>query len=522
MRPSVRRVAILLSSWFLLVTPFALAEVKLPALFGDNMVLQREAKVPIWGTAEPGEQVTVTLAEQRGTATADSAGRWKLEIGPLKAGGPFEITVAGRNTLTLHNVAVGEVWICSGQSNMEMAVGNSPRAWGGVLNAEQEIAAANYPMIRHFTVKKAVAGQPQHDTQGQWVAASPQTAGEFTAVGFFFARELHKALGVPIGLIHTSWGGTPAEAWTSAGALAAEPELAPIGMDWEQKLADYPKSLEKYRNQLDEWHQASLKAETDGKLAPPPPQFPSDPYSSSWRAAGLYNGMIAPLVPYGIRGAIWYQGESNADRAYQYRKLFPVMIQDWRRAWGQGDFPFLFVQLAGFVQDWSPKTTWAELREAQLMTLSLPKTGMAVAADIGDPYDIHPKNKQEVGRRLALAAQAIAYGKDVVYSGPIYESKTVEGNTIRLRFKHVTGGLTAKGGKPLKGFEVASEDRKFVPAQANIEGNTVVVRSDKVPRPVAVRYAWADYPACSLYNGTGLPASPFRTDDWPGVTADKH
>jgi sialate O-acetylesterase len=327
---------------------------------------------------------------------------------------------------------------------------------------------------------------------------------------------------VPIGLIHTSWGGTPAEAWTSAAALAAEPELAPIGKDWEQKLADYPKSLEKYRNQLDEWHQASLKAETDGKPAPPPPQFPSDPYSSSWRAAGLYNGMVAPLIPYGIRGAIWYQGESNADRAYQYRKLFPVMIQDWRRAWGQGDFPFLFVQLAGFVQDWSPKTTWAELREAQLRTLSLPKTGMAVAADIGDPYDIHPKNKQEVGRRLALAAQAIAYGKDVVYSGPVYESKTLEGDKIRLRFKHVTGGLTAKGGKPLKGFEIAGEDRKFVPAQANIEGNTVVVRSDKVPRPVAVRYAWADYPECSLYNRAGLPASPFRTDDWPGVTADKH
>jgi sialate O-acetylesterase len=273
---------------------------------------------------------------------------------------------------------------------------------------------------------------------------------------------------------------------------------------------------------LDEWHQASLKADADGKPAPPAPQFPSDPYSSSWRAAGLYNGMAAPLVPYGIRGAIWYQGESNADRAYQYRKLFPVMIQDWRRAWGQGDFPFLFVQLAGFVQDWSPKTTWAELREAQLMTLSLPKTGMAVAADIGDPCDIHPKNKQEVGRRLALAAQAIAYGKDVAYSGPIYESQTVEGDKIRLRFKHVTGGLMGRGGKPLRSFEIAGEDRKFVPAQAKIEGNTVVVRSDKVPRPVAVRYAWADYPACSLYNGTGLPASPFRTDDWPGVTADKH
>jgi sialate O-acetylesterase len=486
------------------------------------MVLQRDVRVPIWGTAAPGEQVTVTLADQQVTASADSQGRWKVEIGPLSAGGPYEMTVVGENSLALHSVAVGEVWICSGQSNMEMALGNSSRAWGGVLDAEQEIAAANYPMIRHFTVKKAVAGRPQQDTQGQWVAASPQTAGEFTAVGFFFARELYKSLGVPIGLIHTSWGGTPAEAWTSAAALTTEPELASIVKDWEQKLAEYPKTLDKYRTQLDEWYQASLKAETEGQIAPPPPKFPSDPRSNPWRASGLFNGMLAPLVPYAIRGAIWYQGESNADRAYQYRKLFPVMIQDWRRAWDQGDFPFLFVQLAGFIQDWAPKTSWAELREAQLMTLSLPKTGMAVAADIGDPYDIHPKNKQEVGRRLALAAQAIAYGKDVVYSGPILESHSIEGSKIRLRFRHVAGGLVGRGGTPLKGFEIAGEDRKFFPADAKIDGETVVVRSENVPRPVAVRYAWADYPECSLYNRAGLPASPFRTDDWPGVTADQH
>jgi len=515
MRLTASKLLICVLGWFLLATEAAVAEVKLPAFFSDNMVLQRDAKVPIWGTAEPGEHVTVTVGDRQVTASADNQGRWKVEIGPLTAGGPLEMTVVGKNTLTLHNVAVGEVWICSGQSNMEMAVGNSARAWGGVLDAEQEIAAANYPMIRHFKVKKAVAGHPQEDTQGQWVAASPQTAGEFTAVGFFFARELYKVLSAPIGLIHISWGGTLAEAWTSAGALAAEPELASIVKDWEQKLADYPKSLEKYRSQLDDWQQASLKAETDGKPAPPPPQFPSDPRSSSWRVSGLFNGMIAPLVPYAIRGAIWYQGESNADRAYQYRKLFPVMIQDWRHAWGQGDFPFLFVQLAGFVEECSQKTCWAELREAQLMTLSLPKTGMAVAADIGDPYDVHPKNKQEVGRRLALAAQTIAYGKEVVYSGPIYESKSVEGDKIRLRFKHVAGGLVGKGGTPLKRFEIAGEDRKFVPAEARIDGNTVVVRDGKVPRPVAVRYAWADYPECSLYNRAGLPASPFRTDDWP-------
>ena len=512
-------ILMLASSWF--AATAAVAEVRLPALFSDNMVLQREAKVPIWGAAEPGEQVTVTLGNQRVTGVADSQGRWKVEIGPLTAGGPFEITVSGRNTITIHNVVVGEVWIGSGQSNMTMAVGNSPRAWGGVLNGEQEIAAANFPMIRQFNVKRAVAGQPQDDTQGQWLAASPETAGEFTAVGFFFARELHKALGVAIGLIHSSWGGTPAEAWTRTAALAAEPELASIVKDWKQKLAHYPKSLEKFRQELDEWHQASLKADAEGKSAPPPPQFPADPRSNPWRAAGLFNGMIAPLAPYAIRGAIWYQGESNDNRAYQYRKLFPVMIQDWRRVCGQGDFPFLFVQLAGFMQKSAPKTSWAELREAQLMTLSLPKTGMAVAADIGHPYDIHPRNKQEVGRRLALVAEAIAYGKDVTYSGPIYESKSVEGDKIRLRFKHAAGGLVARGSSPLKGFEIAGEDRQFVPAEARIEGSTVMVRSDKIPAPVAVRYAWADYPDCSLYNRAGLPASPFRTDDWPGVTADR-
>ncbi len=495
-----------------------LAEVKLPALFGDHMVLQSNAKDPVWGTADPGEQVTVSVGDQKATAAADSQGRWKVELGPLKPGGPFEMTIAGKNSITLHNVAVGEVWICSGQSNMEMAVGNGPRAWGGVMNSAQEIAAGNFPMIRHFAVKKAVAGQPQSDVQGQWLVASPQTVGEFTAVGYFFGRDLHQALGVPIGLIHTSWGGTPAEAWTRIATLAAEPELASIANKGSQGIADYPQLLEKFRGDLSQWEAASRAAESEGKVAPSPPRLPNDPRSSSWRAGGLFNGMIAPLVPYRIAGAIWYQGESNADRAYQYRKLFSTMIQDWRSAWGEGDFPFLFVQLASFEDD----GTWPELREAQFMAWSLPNAGMATAVDIGEPHDIHPKNKQEVGRRLALAAEAIAYGKNVVYAGPIYGSMKTEGSAIRVIFKHVSGGLVAKGAtKTLKGFEIAGEDRKFVSAEAKISGETVVVHSAQVPHPVAVRYAWADNPECSLYGKSGLPAYPFRTDAWPGVTEGK-
>lgn len=501
----------------LLASTLAFAEVKLPALIGDNMVLQQGRKVAIWGTADPGESVSVTLGDHSTTATAGKDGSWKAELGPLKAGGPYDVTIVGRNTLTLHNVVVGEVWVCSGQSNMEMAVGNSPRAWGGVKDYEKEIAAGNYPLLREFSVKKAVAGKPQTEVQGHWMVASPQTVGEFTAVGYFFGRDLHKALKVPVGLVHSSWGGTPAEAWTSAEALATNPDLKPLLDDWARKVADYPKLFDAYKQQLNDWEQAAEKAEAEGTVAPPAPPMPPDPRSSPWRAAGLYNGMIAPLLPYAIAGAIWYQGESNADRAYQYRKLFPAMIQDWRRAWGEGDFPFLFVQLANFIQNFAPRTSWAELREAQSMTLSLPKTGMAVAADIGDPYDIHPKNKQEVGRRLALAAEAIAYGKRVVYSGPVYQSMTTEGGRIRLKFKEVNGGLIAKGGA-LRGFEIAGEDRKFVPAEARIEGNTVVVQSARVSKPVAVRYAWEDNPECSLYNKAGLPASPFRTDDWPGVT----
>jgi sialate O-acetylesterase len=498
--------------FFLLSTAAgASAEVKLPNLISDHMVLQQGMKVRIWGTAAPGEKVSVAFRDQKIAAEAGPDGQWQVHLEPLKAGGPDEMTVAGSNTIVLKNVLVGEVWVCSGQSNMWWPVSNS-------LNAREEIAAAQYPLIRLFTVAPVVAGKPQRDVDGLWAPASPESVAKFSAVGYFFGRALHKALSVPVGLIHSSWGGTPAESWTTRATLDSLPEVTPFLKLRDQLLPMYALQVQEFKQKYDDWLRAADQAEAEGKIMPAAPRPPDDPRGSAWRPGALYNAMIAPLVLFAIRGAIWYQGESNADRAVPYRKLFPAMIQDWRRAWGEGDFPFLFVQLANWTVS-DPKFTWPELREAQLMTLSLPKTGMAVAIDIGDPYDIHPKNKQEVGRRLALAAEAIAYGRDVVHSGPIYASMTVEGSKVRLNFKHTAGGLIARGAATLRGFEIAGEDRKFSPAQAVIRGTTIVVSSAQVARPVAVRYAWADNPSCNLYNKAGLPASPFRTDDWPSAPA---
>jgi sialate O-acetylesterase len=447
--------------------------------------------------------------------TADQDGKWAFNMNCPEAGGPYEMTLTGKNAITIKNIMAGEVWVCSGQSNMQWSVKAS-------ANPEQEIAEANYPDIRLFTVERKVAQQPQSDCTGSWTSCSPETVPDFSAVAYFFGRELHKRLDVPIGLIHTSWGGTPAEAWTRRDALEADADFEPILTRYDDAIAKYPQAKEEYEKKLEEWKQAAEKAKAEGEKAPrkPRPPFgPGNPHSP----AGLYNAMIAPLIPYGIQGAIWYQGESNAGRAYQYRKLFPAMIKNWRDDWGQGDFPFLFVQLANFmaIKPEPGESAWAELREAQLMTLSLPNTGMAVIIDIGEAEDIHPKNKQDVGKRLALWALAKTHGKELVYSGPIYKSMKAEGNQVILNFDHVGGGLVAKADEQLKGFAVAGEDRKFVWADARIDGDTVVVSSEDVSEPVAVRYAWADNPVCNLYNKEGLPASPFRTDDWPGVTVDK-
>lgn len=492
----------------------ALADVKLPAVLSSGMVLQQNMNLPVWGWADPGEVVTVTIGDQSASTVANAAGDWKVLLGPFKAGGPVEVTVKGKNTVTLTDVLFGEVWVCSGQSNMQFNVRSAN-------NAEQEIAEANYPQIRLFQVPNVTAETPQRDVKAQWVACSPQTIPGFTAVGYFFGRHLHKALKVPVGLIGTSWGGTPAEAWTSVPAMQIEPDLQPLFDRWANNIAAYPANLERYNKEvLPKWRADVEKAKAEGKQTPRQPTPPAGP-GSQHRPGNLYNAMIAPIVPFGIQGAIWYQGESNAGRAYQYRRLMPMLISDWRNNWQEGDFTFLMVQLANYMarKDNPGDSAWAELREAQSMTTKLlPKVGQAVIIDIGDAGNIHPTNKQDVGKRLGLQAQKIAYGQDLAYSGPVYKSMSVEGNKIRLKFDCVFGGLASQDGQPLKGFSIAGEDRKFVWANARIDGDTVVVSSDQVTAPVAVRYAWADNPECNLSNSTGIPASPFRTDEWPGIT----
>lgn len=510
-----RSLTVLFSLLMALAMAFnASAAVDVPSIFGDHMVLQQGKSLPVWGKADPNEKVCVTLGKSKKSATACDRGYWKVKMPRMKAGGPYELKIQGKdNALVFSDVLVGEVWIGSGQSNMQWDVASS-------ANAEEEIANANYPNIRLFSVTRAVAGSPMEDCEGAWTVCSPETIPQFSAVLYFFGRELHQQLeGRPMGLIHSSWGGTPAESWTSRAALEAEKDLAPMVQSWDEQIADFPEAQKAYETALEEWQKAAEQAKASGAQEPPKPDAPRGP-DHPWRAAGLYNAMIAPLVPYAIQGAVWYQGESNAGRAYQYRKLFPVLIQDWRNAWGQGPFSFYFVQLANFTEvlPEPDESNWAELREAQTMTLKLKKTGMAVIIDIGEAKDIHPKNKQDVGKRLALNALAKDYGKKVTWSGPLYKSMRIADDKVILRFTHTDGGLASRGGDALKGFAIAGKDRKFVWADAEIKGNTVVVSSPQVLKPAAVRYSWANNPVCNLVNGTGLPASPFRTDQWPGQT----
>ncbi|MGB8167508.1 MAG: sialate O-acetylesterase [Chthoniobacteraceae bacterium] len=486
------------------------ADVRVPAVISEHMVLQAETPANVWGWAEPGEKVTVKFGDKSGESAADPAGKWSVKLDDLKPGTAGELTIAGKNSITVKDVIVGEVWVASGQSNMEWIVANSK-------GAPEETAAANFPAIRVFTVTKNAQAEPQEDLPGKWEVATPETAGHFTAVGYFFARQLHQTLKQPIGILHSSWGGTAAELWTPKRFLTADADFKPILDAWAKKVADYPQAKAAYDTALAKWREDEKAAKDAGKQPPPQPRAPQggDVVGSP---ACLYNGMIAPLTPYTIRGAIWYQGESNASQARLYRKLFPTMILSWRRAWN-AEFPFLFVQLANFNAKHQPPTgqpeesSWAELREAQAMTLEIPRTGMAVAIDIGEAENIHPKNKQEVGRRLALIAESSVYYHDQEFSGPLFSGAQTEDGKIRLSFRNSDGMKAPDGGK-LKGFAIAGEDKKFVWADAEIEGDHVIVSSPSVKEPFAVRYAWGDDPECNLTNATGLPASPFRTDEW--------
>lgn len=627
------------------------AQVKVPTYFSNNMVLQKGMAIPVWGWATPGEKVTVTIDQSSMSTTADKEGKWNVKLPAMNYGGPYQLTIQGKTNLSFENVMIGEVWVCSGQSNMEFQLITSK-------NGEAEVAASNYPNIRLFTVKKTISHQQQEKLQdGEWSQCSPATSSNFSAVGYFFGRELHQKLNVAIGLINSSWGGTIAETWTSEQTIGQNPDFTnQLAQLKKVNLDDYAKSVENevkqrvgetstidkgmkngqalwaapayndaawktmelpgyiesnglqgvdgivwFRKEItlsaDEAKQKStlylakindsdstyingtligstrLQAEKSrvypieaGLLKPGKNIItvriediggmggvygnPATLYLQSgdhnislvgsWKykvgivkfnavlspnsyPTLLYNAMIHPLVPFAIKGAIWYQGESNAERAKQYRRVFPDLIKDWRAHWNQGDFPFLFVQLANFKkQDSIPvESDWAELREAQTMTLALPNTGMAVTTDVGEALDIHPKNKQTVGLRLALAGLKVAYQKDIVYTGPVYQSMNVEGNKVTLTFDQIGSGIKIKDKYGyLKGFAIAGEDHQFHWATGKITGvNTLQISSSEVQHPVAVRYAWSNNPEdANLYNSADLPASSFRTDNWKGIT----
>ncbi len=482
--------------------------VRLASVFQPHMVLQRGMKTPVWGWAPPGAEVRVELAGRTASARAEGQGKWMVRIGPLEAGGPYTLIVScGGTTLKLRDVLVGDVWIASGQSNMDWRVDQS-------MNAEAEIAAAHYPRLRLLKVGKMVGVEPfDYLSGGSWKPCSPETVGEFSGVAYFFGRHLHRKLGIPIGLIHTAFGGTPISSWMPIEDLRACPASKAVFAWWSRIMKSFPQRLKRYEQIEAKWKVRAREAKRQGKPVPEKPYPPLGP-GHDHQPAGLYNAMVHPLVPYGIKGVIWYQGEENVRQAHQYRQLFPALIRGWRRVWGQGPFSFLFVQLAGF-GIWDYKY-WPWLREAQEAALSLPNTGMAVAIDVGEKANIHPVNKQEVGRRLALVALAKVYGRKIPYSGPVFRSMEIRGDRVRISFTHIHGGLVVRGGKDLRGFQAAGRDRKFHPARAWIEGDQVVLRSPRVPNPVAVRYGWAGFPECNLYNRAGLPARPFRTDSWPG------
>lgn len=484
------------------------AALKLSPVFGDSMVVQREQPIHVWGWTTPETEVRVKLAGNSASGTADADGRFDVMLEPLPAGGPHELTIAADETRTFTDVLVGEVWLCSGQSNMAWTVSRSD-------DPDLELLTAKYPQIRLISVPQVAAQTPSNDFKGQWEACTADTVREFSAVGYFFGRQLHQTLDVPIGLIDNAWGGSAAEAWIAREDLEQAGQYTELLNKWDDLAANYDHAaaVAKWKERVKAW-EANKKGNK--------PRAPRNLLQGNHRPANLFNGVLHPVLGYTIRGAIWYQGESNAGRAYQYRDLFPLMIQTWRTRWGQGDFPFYWVQLADFRREVPEPgdSSWAELREAQTMTMSkLPNTGEAVIIDLGEADDIHPRNKQGVAKRLARWALANQYGIDIRFRSPTYDSVSFDGGKATLTFAHVGGQLDTFDVREPIGFTVAGADQKFVPATAKIlDAKTIEVWSDAVAEPVAVRYAWADNPVHNVQSVEGLPMTPFRTDDWPGVT----
>ncbi|MGH7139485.1 MAG: sialate O-acetylesterase, partial [Pirellulales bacterium] len=448
----------------------------------------------------------------------DDSGKWSVTLDPLMAGGPHTLTVKGHNEVKLDDVLVGEVWICSGQSNMQWDV-------GAANDPDLETLTAKFPNLRLISVPQVGTQEPQSDFHGQWEVCTPEAARKFSAVGYFFGRQLHETLDVPVGLIDDAWGGSACEAWIRRDLLSADDRYQPLLARWETIEKRFPGDKAAYEVKLAEWKTAAEQAKLEKKDPPKPPNNPEGQMRGNARPGNIYNGVLKPTIGYGLRGVIWYQGESNAGRAYQYRDLFPLMISSWRQEWGIGDFPFYWVQLADFRAE-KPEpgdSDWAELREAQTMTMDkLPNTGQAVIIDLGEAQDIHPRNKQDVAKRLARWALARDYGIDVPYHSPQYKSVEKADGKIVLTFDHVGPGLKTFDVPEVRGFAIAGDDKTFVWAEAKIVGNDKIeVWNDEVQEPMAVRYAWADNPVCNVYSRNGLPLTPFRTDDWPGVTADK-
>ena len=487
----------------------ARAAPRLPAVIGDGMVLQRDARVPIWGWAAPGESITVRFAGQETTATADDAGRWRVSLDPLRASAePATLTVAGESTIDLHDIVVGDVWLCAGQSNMQMGLARTE-------DGEAVVARANYPAIRLFNVANRIVG-PSGDVNAKWAACSPASAARFSAVGYYFGRSLHEELDVPVGLINSSWGATRGEAWTPVEVMRSSDALrGAVEMTPERKAA-LAKAQAEYDAKLRAWEAAPADAEASGAAVVEKPLVPASLRPQN-QAGACYEAMIRPLIPFAIRGATWYQGEGNLGSAERYRVLLPALIDAYRDAWGQGDFPFGIVQLPNNKPpptEPGERSIWAELRDAQFHAFrTTSNTGLAVTIDVGDANDGHPKNKKDVGLRLARWALADVYDKPLVRSGPTFRSSSIDGGRVTITFDDAGAGLTTKGGE-LRGFVIAGSNRQWRWAKAEIAGNDrIVVWSEHVPEPVAVRYAWADNPAgANLTNDTGLPASPFRTD----------